>query len=171
MNTKFLAIALFYLAVPLAPQAQIACTVKEESPANCSRIVGCINDGETIFKGTSRGWEEGTVYAETLTGEVCTGTWKFIDSVNKGEGTFHCTDGETFNINFFKRGEKEQDFTGVAISDQGNRVRLWGSVDLSAFFSETFPDAPVPGQSYQCGDIWIPLPTEFPDEPVTPKTD
>jgi hypothetical protein len=171
MNAKFLAIALFCLAAPLAPQAQDTCTFQEENENSCARFVGCINEGETLFKGTSRGWETGKVYGETLTGDVCTGEWKFIAPINKGEGKFTCAENETFDINFFARGESALGVTGVAMTSKGNRVRLWGSADLSAFFAELYPDAPIPGQGYKCGDLWVPLPTEFPDAPVTPKTD
>lgn len=166
MNAKAIAIAILIFATPISASAQEACNYLPESPQNCARFVGCINEGETLFKGTSRGWEGGTLYGESATGITCTGTWRYDGRLDKGEGELTCSDGESANINFFARGKDAQAITGVAITNKGNRLRLWGSPDLSAFFKDQFPDAPVPGQTYQCGDTWIPLPTEFPDVPV-----
>lgn len=167
MNAKAFAIAILTFTTPLTANAQESCNFIEESEQNCARFVGCINEGETIYKGTSRGWENGTLYGETTTGVVCTGTWSFDGVIEKGEGKLSCTDGEGANINFFARGETTQAITGVAITTKGKRLRLWGSTDLSAFFAERFPDAPVPGQTFQCGDVWLPLPTRFPDRPTS----
>jgi len=87
--------------------------------------------------------------------------------LDKGEGLLNCADGESAKINFFARGAGDvQAITGVAITEQGNRLRLWGSSDLSAFFKNLFPDAPAPGQTFQCGTVWMPLPTEFPKKPA-----
>lgn len=166
MNAKAFAIAIFIFTTPMGALAQESCSFIEENENNCARFVGCINDGETIYKGTSRGWENGTLYGETTTGVVCTGTWSFDGVIEKGEGRLTCSDGEEALINFFSRGDTVQAIIGVAIIEKGNRLRLWGSPDLSAFFKEQFPDAPVPGQTYQCGETWIPLPTEFPERPA-----
>ncbi len=164
MNAKAFAIAILIFTVPMGANAQETCTFQEEGANNCARFVGCINEGETLFKGTSRGWENGTLYGETTTGVVCTGSWTYDGVIDKGEGSFACDDGESASINFFARGESTQAITGVAITNTGKRLRIWGSTDLSAFFAERFPDSPVPGQTYKCGDTWIPLPVEFPDQ-------
>lgn len=166
MNAKAFAIAILTFTLPQVAQGHEICTFLEEDETNCARFVGCINEGETLFKGTSRGWETGKIYGLTQTNEVCTGEWTFIAPINKGEGTFVCGEDETFDMNFFARGDNRLGVTGVAMTNKGNRVRLWGSADLPAFIAELFPDAPTPGQTYQCGDAWIPLPTEFPEVAV-----
>lgn len=165
MNAKAFAIAILTFTAPLGATAQETCTILPEDPKNCARFVSCINEGETLFKGTSQGWQNGTLYGESTTGVTCTGTWSYDARLDKGEGSLICSDGESADINFFARGKNVQAITGVAITEQGNRLPLWGSPDLSAFFPEKFPDAPVPGQTYQCEDTWIPLPTKFLDVP------
>ena len=171
MNTKAFAIAILSAALSSAAWAEDNCAFAPEDERNCARFVGCVNDGETFFKGTSRGWEVGHVYGLTQTGEVCEGDWKFITSINKGEGSFKCGEDETFEMNFFNRGEFGLGVTGVAITSKGNRVRLWGSHDLPTFFAERYPDAPVPGQMFKCGDAWIPVPTEYPEVPEAKATE
>lgn len=165
MNAKAFAIAIFSFALPFATNAQETCNYLEEDENNCSRFVGCINEGETLFKGTSRGWGGGTLYGETTTGSVCQGTWTYDARIDKGEGSFVCEDGEAATISFFARGETVSAITGVAITKNGKRLRIWGSPDLSAFFAERYPDAPSVGQMFKCGDVWMPLPTTFPDKP------
>lgn len=124
MNAKAFAIAILTFTVPFTVNAQESCEFIEESPQSCARFVGCINEGETLFKGTSRGWENGKLYGETATGIVCTGTWSYDGRLDKGEGALACSDGESAEINFFARGNDIQAITGVAITNNGNRLRL-----------------------------------------------
>jgi hypothetical protein len=167
MNAKAITIAILCFTAPIGVNAQESCDYLVESPENCNRFVGCINDGEDTFSGTSRGWETGFLHGEKKSGATCTGTWVFDGFIEKGEGKFSCSDDDNVEINFFTRGETIQAITGVTISEKGNRIRLWSSPDLTAYFKQEFPDSTIAG--YQCGDTWIPLPTVFPDvEAATP---
>ncbi len=163
MNARTIAIAIFLLAGPSFAQTERACKTVLESPENCAHFVGCINEGKTLIFGTSRGWDKGGIYGETSEGAVCTGSWEFDGFIQKGKGNFDCTNGERADINFFSRGDTIQVITGVSITDQGNRLRLWASADLPRFFAEQFPDKPKGG--FVCGSTWIPLPTVYPDQP------
>ncbi|WGI21328.1 hypothetical protein [Amylibacter sp. IMCC11727] len=165
MNAKAFAIAILCFSASAPLSAQDSCTFQENGENNCAHFVGCINEGETLIKGTTRGWQNGTLYGETTTGVVCKGTWSYDDRLEKGEGLIECEDGESANINVFSRGVTVRSITGVAITSSGKRLRIWGSTDLSTLFAERYPDAPVPGQTYKCGTAWIPLPTQFPKDP------
>jgi hypothetical protein len=169
MNAKAFAIAILCFTAPFGATAQETCNLAPDNPENCARFVGCFNEGETVISGTSRGWETGTLYGETPEGLTCSGTWEFDGFVEKGEGKITCSDGDSVDINFFTRGDTTQAITGVAITEQGKRLRLWASPDLPAFFKEQFPDAAHSG--YQCGDAWMPMPKIFPEAPAAVPAD
>lgn len=168
MNAKAFAIAILCFAAPISANAQDTCKFLEEDPASCNHFVGCINKNEDAIFGTSRGWDDGTLFGEKISGATCSGTWEFDALIGKGKGAFECSDGDSANnLNFFARGETIPAMTAVAITKNGNRLQMWTSPDLSIFFKEQFPDAPVPGQYFKCGDAWIELPTEFPELPAS----
>jgi hypothetical protein len=169
MNVKAFTIAILCFGAPIGANAQEACIYNPESPESCNRFVGCFNDGEDTIIGTSRGWESGVLYGEKASGATCTGTWEYDTLLDKGKGTFTCSDGDSSkNLNFFRRGTKVQAVTAAAMTTQGNRMRMWSSPDLLVYFKQEFPDGPHP--TYKCGDTWVPLPTTFPDVKPDSKT-
>jgi hypothetical protein len=162
MNVKAITIAILCFSAPFGANAQESCAFNEESPESCNRFVGCLNGAEDIITGTSRGWETGKLYGKKASGAICEGTWEYDQILNKGKGAFTCSDGDSAtNLNFFARGSVIRAISGVAMTTDGNRLQLWSSADLTAYFKQEFPDGPHP--TFKCGDKWVPLPDTYPD--------
>ena len=158
---RYLAIATALTLTHLSPvNAQDTCAFAEGSPENCTRFVGCINTDGTHFHGTATGWENGALTALTSTGETCTGTWSFNPLIEKGDGLLTCSNGEEGRLTFFTRDDATNAISGIAITNQGNRLQMWSSNELPTYLARKFPDGNHPG--FQCGETWIGYPESFP---------
>lgn len=153
--------ALFLFCTPLAAIADpTACTYLDQDDASCVRFAGCVNDGVAHFFGTSIGWHKGTLHGQNSNGAICKGEWTFNNFIRKGQGTMACEDGRSARISFFARSKEIHVITGVAISDQGDRMSMWTGANLLEYLEQTYPDGAHPG--FQCGANWVKLPDVFP---------
>ncbi|MEJ6708375.1 MAG: hypothetical protein QNK92_06185 [Amylibacter sp.] len=154
-----LLLAALFASPVTADTTELACAYKLNDPTNCVRFVGCVNNGDTHFLGRAHGWDTGALDGITSSGATCAGDWSYDDRINQGKGAMSCTDGNKTGFSFFSRDGKVQAFTGVIISEDGDRMSMWTGGNLLNYFAEKFPDQTEPG--FLCGENWVPFSASF----------
>jgi hypothetical protein len=115
--------------------AQMEC---DPARMNCSNMVACIEETGEYFSGSTFGTDAGPFQATSITGTVCTGTWRRT-ILGIGVAEFTCDDGRA-GSSVFTWFEPE---TGTAVGDgefvDGMTARFWSGNNLEAYFREVDP--------------------------------
>ncbi|MEM7718678.1 MAG: hypothetical protein AAF222_05700 [Pseudomonadota bacterium] len=128
----------FFLASVLATPALGAGLQCDPGRMNCSPLVACIEESGEYFRGASFGQDAGPLQATSVTGAVCTGTWRRT-LMGIGIAEFTCDDGRV-GSSVFNWFEPE---SGTAVGHgsfaDGSVARFWAGNNLERYFREIDP--------------------------------
>lgn len=169
MTRPVLAIAVFAFSLSTVATAQTAlelrpatpapdvrpCVNIQGSPESCSKFVGCLGDKGEHFQGTARGWNYGTLQAQTSEGAKCSGTWRYTNVFGIAISDIFCDNGEGGRLYFFAQDSLTGTGIGRGHSNKGRSVKMWSGNNLKQFFRNRNPQAEFP--TLHCGPATVPI--------------
>ena len=106
---------------------------------NCSPLVACVEETGEYFRGASFGQDAGPFRADSVTGAVCTGTWRRT-LLGIGIAEFRCDDGRMGSSVFNWFEPESGTAVGYGTFVDGGVARFWAGNNLERYFREIDPE-------------------------------